>query len=265
MTYLFVEADADSFSNTSAVVTALPFSLAAWVFFPSAIDTSSKMVININDSSTANNYYNLAIFNTGGGSMVVAAEQRGTGGLDRSENSTVLAADTWYHVGAEFISTTSRFARRNGAAGTENTSSITTVVDRTRVGSGERSTGTFSPFDGLIDVPAVWNVTLTQGEWDALAAGAHPTLIRPDALVAFWPFDGNLTVETDPVGRFDLTKTNTPVKDSRRPAFYRPSAKILQFPPAAAPVGGRIMSSLAKHGGLAHKGGIAGKAGGLAG
>ena len=34
---------------------------------------------------------------------------------------------------------------------------------------------------------------------------------------------------------------------------------------AAAPAGGRVMSSLANHGGLAGMGGIAGKGGGLAG
>jgi len=39
----------------------------------------------------------------------------------------------------------------------------------------------------------------------------------------------------------------------------------VHFDQAAAPAGGRIMSSLAASGGLAYKGGIAGAGGGLAG
>lgn len=49
-------------------------------------------------------------------------------------------------------------------------------------------------------------------------------------------------------------------KDVLIPGFGR-----VHFDQAAAPVGGRIMSSLAGSGGLAYKGGIAGPGGGLAG
>lgn len=43
-----------------------------------------------------------------------------------------------------------------------------------------------------------------------------------------------------------------------------PGTALITEKPAAAPAGGRIMSSLANHGGLAGLGGIAGKGGGLA-
>ncbi len=48
-------------------------------------------------------------------------------------------------------------------------------------------------------------------------------------------------------------------------AFQKNGQDIGAFEKTAAAAAGRIMSRLAYYGGLAHKGGIAGKAGGLAG
>ena len=43
------------------------------------------------------------------------------------------------------------------------------------------------------------------------------------------------------------------------------SGEVISFEDFAAPIGGRIMGSLASNGGLAGQGGIAGRSGGLAG
>jgi len=53
----------------------------------------------------------------------------------------------------------------------------------------------------------------------------------------------------------------------RRPADVQKTTamRVVLRLPAAAPATGRIMSSLARHGGLVGSGGIAGRGGGLAG
>jgi hypothetical protein len=67
---------------------------------------------------------------------------------------------------------------------------------------------------------------------------------------------------------------NRPLSDAEVRALYNPQTRwdiyqqgtrTISLPAAAAPAGGRIMSSLVSTGGLAGPGGIAGNGGGLAG
>jgi hypothetical protein len=127
-----------------------------------------------------------------------------------SSSSGAVSAGTWAHIGGIFAATNSRQAVLNGAIATANTTSITPAgINRTLIGARILTTpGAFADAD--IAECAAWNATLVQDEWAALAKGISPLLIRPDALLAYWPLIGRSSPEPDWVGGFDMTLTNSP-------------------------------------------------------
>lgn len=133
-----------------------------------------------------------------------------------------------------------------------------TTADTLHVGENSGHSG---EFNGKIGEVAYWNVELTAAEHLILSKGYSPLFVRPQSLIWYSPLisDGN----DERIQGIDLGNGTFTAKAAHPPIIY-PSAQILQFPPVAAAVSGRIMSSLASAGGLAGMGGIAGQGGGLA-
>ncbi len=114
----------------------------------------------------------------------------------------------WYHGAGLFESSAKRTGVLNGIAGTPETTSLTDNSgnwNRTALGYLARISAT-SYFDGYVAWPAIWNVILNSEELAALAAGAHPLTIRPDALVAVWDCVGVTASDGEPdtLGGFPL-------------------------------------------------------------
>lgn len=64
---------------------------------------------------------------------------------------------------------------------------------------------------------------------------------------------------------FDMLFQGGMIDEDGAEEYFVPGVGMINEDQAIAPVGGRVMSSLASHGGLAGQGGIAGIGGGLAG
>ena len=69
---------------------------------------------------------------------------------------------------------------------------------------------------------AVWNVALTDAEVAALARGIHPFLIRPDALVAYWPILGRYSPEINLKSNSATMAIQGTLSQAAHPRIFRP-------------------------------------------
>ena len=235
----------DSYASTSTIsVSDHPFT---WHCMAKAIDVDASGSPHfwwMGDVSIGNNYVALIFRNTAG---TLQLELQ-----DRFDNSpTVLLTsnnwswDTWHSVCGVWTSTTDRRVILDGDWANSTQEAVTTVdiFVGTVDGMAFARLNDSSPFraeDCVIAEPGQWNVALTQGEIEALSRGVSPLLIRPESLVNYWPVHGNTTTEPDLVSKATLTLTNVPVK-ADHPPILRPTAQILQFPPAPTVVNTSII------------------------
>ncbi len=220
---------------------------------------------SITDIAVSNHFHQLVILNTD--DHLVASSKANV--FSSSDSGVAISANTWFRAGGVWASATSRTAWHDETKGTTDTASITPLsIDDTYIGAIKLAAGLFNPTSGRIAEVAVYNVALADDEMKAYARGVSPLRIRSGSLVYYVPIWGLNSPEPDyaTVGSWALNSdVSDPVRAnhasvipySRRFWGHGPLIEV-------AAVGGRIMSSLAYHGGLAGRGGIAGKGGGLA-
>ena len=96
---------------------------------------------------------------------------------------------------------------------------------------GRDRTGRY--WDGAIAEAAAYSVALSAGEIASLAAGFSPLLIRPNALIGYWPLGGIYSAnddDTDIVGGHALTDSGSPTGEDHPPIFYPASSPTLYVP-----------------------------------
>lgn len=202
--------------NTSAVVTAPPFTMACWVY-PGNI-TAFEAVMSVGVDASSNNYHELSL----GGNVAgdpVRVRTRDTTNTATTDTSTSYNATSWQHICGVWASTTSRSVYLDGGGKTTNTTSRSISVSATCLGSRQ---GTGQWYSGSIAHAAVWDVALTDAEVAILAAGFSPLLMRPESLVSYWPIYGNNDPEMDLVGGYGLTVGGTINKATTDPRIYMP-------------------------------------------
>ncbi len=176
------------FQLASAPVTAVPLTMACW--FRTTATGTYQTLVNINNSASANarNAFSLRKDS----SNFVSFEASDATSFTSVAAPGTVALNTWNHAAGVATSATSRVAYYNGAA------SSVSAVSRIPV-SVNRTTAGAKNSNGAIGDPAttttiaeigIWNVALTSIEISSLAVGASPLLVRPSALVAYWPLVG---------------------------------------------------------------------------
>jgi len=176
---------ADYFYKDSSVVTAAPVTFSAWFWASTTYPSNSTLVAQ--NTSTLQ-----AGFGTFGLNLITSGRvefRTGSSGASSAALSIngVYPTQLWTHAAGVSASATSRFAYRNGIAGTENvTSRVPAAIDRTAIGANRDSTPS-DFFPGAIAHAAIWNVALTSGEIRQLANGVSPWFVRREGLVAYWP------------------------------------------------------------------------------
>ncbi len=148
-----------------------------------------------------------------------ALRWRTLSGGGSSATSGTVSANTWFHAAGAEVSTTERFCWLNGGSKATNTSTVSPIgLDRTAIGMQRDSTPS-REWDGLIAHVAVWNVVLTDLEIAILAAGVHPLRVRRNALIGYWPLNGQ-SPEYDVMGTgINLTLTGTTVANEPTTLF----------------------------------------------
>ena len=217
MARLFDDAASDDLTVSRVDVSALPVSMACWVR-PNAVPAASHVALSLRRNNeprgcdlTLSSASNRAIARTAGGASISG-----------SILASAWSLNTWGHCGGVFPSATSRTVYFDGTAGGKNTETQdpfggsapnrTTVGMRIQGAEGEN-------FSGDIAEAAIWAAALTAEEFAALAAGTSPLLIRPDALVNYYPIIGRHSPEIDLVGGNDLTVNGATASDHPR-MFY---------------------------------------------
>lgn len=196
----------------SALLSGVPMTLAAWVY---ATDLSTDYhAIQIGTNGTFNHVFTL-VYEASSSRMT--ATTRATSSRI-AYAPTTLATGTWAHICGVFESSVSRTCYQDGVPGTTaGGSSVPSGLDETNIGI--RADGAV-PWQGRIAEAAIWNIVLNAQEVAALAAGMKPGLIRPDALVGYWPLYGVSSPEQDASGNgnhmpvFATTRVDHPPKIS---------------------------------------------------
>jgi hypothetical protein len=140
-----------------------------------------------------------------------------------------MAIGTWYCIAGVTVTTTNRFAYRDGVPGTADVvSKVPTALDRTTVGCLVQNGARISGATGSVAHAAVWNLALNSAQLSSLAAGSNP-LSLPDGLVGYWPIAGDESPEPDLSGGAvgSLTITGTPAKTTPDPPVDPPNLVYL--------------------------------------
>lgn len=186
-------------TRAADVVTAYPLSMACW-----ARPTTNALsaLISISDGSTS--YWALAL-NGSGGATAILNTGGGSSQLDQGSSSTGV----WNHFGLNW-SSGGRKVSFNGTLNSQTAAQGSPGgLDRTQVGT--LWSGGALVYNGDIAEAAIWNALLDDAEFAVLAAGVSPLLVRPSALVAYWPLLGQYSPEIDVRAGKGLTLNNAPV------------------------------------------------------
>jgi len=260
MARLFDDASSQYLEISKAIVSSYPLTMACW--FNSNDLTTGQTLICIGDTATDANFFRLTAQGNAAGDPLRAQSSSPTANRFW-DTTTGYSANTLHHAAAVFTSASSlqSFIDGDGSGAYGSSANPTpTGLDTTSIGRR----GVLTPIQymsGHIAEAGIWNVALTQAEIDLLAAGHPPSDIRPSNLVDHWLSEESSNPEKGLINSNNMSVIGA--IRSNHPRIIRPTAQIISFPTAAAPAG-RIMSSLANHGGLAGKGGLAGQGGGLA-
>lgn len=212
MALLFDNASTEYLQISSVLgLTGWSITISAWFYHDEA---TLQCAVNLADGGVDTKQINLHIENT----HAVFATRVNGGSVGTATTSTTGTINTWGHACGVYASNTSMTAYLNGGGAVESTVNVTWPLGSTpRTAIGRRSIA--SPdlyFSGRLAEVAIWNVALDASEVAALAKGFSPLLIRPSALVAYWPLNRNsVNISTTSLdrwkSRFDLTEVNTPV------------------------------------------------------
>lgn len=203
---------------TTAVVSGVPCSMAAWI---KAESLHSGCVVSVATSGSDNNYLMLFVRNTG----AVEFHNRATDS-DTGISSATYSAGSWMHVSGSSVSSGDSQCFVNGAnKGTAASNNAPSGMNRSSVGRIPRA-GSNLYFDGLIAEVGIWDAVLDDAEHAVLAKGVSPLKVRPQSLVAYWPLWGSYTSPVDLVSGISLTKTGTVAADHPRVLYPSRSQRI---------------------------------------
>jgi hypothetical protein len=142
------------------------------------------------------------------------------------------------------ISPTSRAVYLDGANKATNGNAANIWPGPVNTSVGWRPVGSLN-WQGYLAWAAIWNVALDDADAAALAKGWHPTLIKPQNLVAFWPLGGlDPQDPKDRWGGYDLTAYNAPTEVDHPAGLLYPQGPQIVAPgtaPAASPVPWHLM------------------------
>jgi len=199
-----------SFSSTEAMhnngnipITAYPFTMFAW----GNKDVqdgggSDDVMMGMTDDSASLIYQLLSTTNAGSGTSV-GMVSRNSSTQQAARGTTEIALDTWYSTCGICRGNTDREIFLEGVTEDTDANSVTwnSNIDSIAIGA-RRSSGGFTTFyEGRLSHCAVYNVSLSTTHQLALSRGAHPFIMRNDALVFFCAVEGNDSPEGDYVGQ----------------------------------------------------------------
>lgn len=202
------EANSLSFNGSSdlarvstAIVTAMPFTMCAWAYTTSL--AANETIVSIATSTDTLNYYAIGL-DTSGHGLAWKAITANTNVI----SSTTVTTNAWFEVCGVFISSTSFAVYLNGGGKTSAVNSGTpTGMNRTALGVRDAS-GNTSWWTGQIAQVVLWDVDIGDAAIATLAQGVSPLKIQPDRIKFFIPYLGVGSAVADWKGN-NMTETGT--------------------------------------------------------
>ena len=215
---LFDDANPDYLETDTAVVTAAPFSVSAWVRADDLTNRQNFFFVGDKDSTT--DFWTGQIDDSVGADGLEWEFRDGGGGSDAS--TLIGTINVWHHFcGIEASATDHRALADGGNKATTATSRSPAGADRTAIGRRGDSTPS-REFSGDIAHVAVYNIALSDEECAILAAGVSPLRVHRDSLIAYWPCNGQ-SPEYEIMGSgINLTVSGTPSVTEEPPPFFSP-------------------------------------------
>lgn len=135
----------------------------------------------------------------------------------------------WNHHGLIVSPTNFVTAYCNGVAGAGGSASLPPINSVTfGAPVSPNGSSTYAYTNGAIAEAAIWNDALSAADFASLATGVSPLLVRPDALVAYWPLLGYDSPASDRIGRKVLSPVNGPTVTAHPRIFY-PKSKTARW------------------------------------
>ena len=222
---------------TATVPVAAPaLTLAAW--FKSTSDAIAQTIACIGDHDTSNLHVgNMAAMGSVAGDPI-QAQTRSAAANGWANTSSGFDANVWTHACCVFAATNSRSAYINGGSGNTTTTDVATITaDELSVGVKTRDIPQ-AYFSGRLAHLAVWNVALSEVNIAALAAGADPSGVDADHLVAYWPLYNDAN---DDKGTNHLTAVGSPTWDEAD----NPDVGGVEYVEAAITIAGTSTTTIA--------------------
>lgn len=191
----FTASSSQYYTATTSGLT-YPITLACWAKVNST--AASRAAIAICNTSTGNRTVILL------GSFGVGCNF-GTTGSGGSSTTVATSWTSWHHVA---VTVADSGGTLTGVLWVDGTPTTTTPTQANSapgwnsivIGARHNGTSYGLPMDGDIDLAAIYTTGLNASEIGQLAAGAHPTSVRPDALRHCWEIAGEWANEPDSVG-----------------------------------------------------------------
>lgn len=220
----FNKTGADEYFEKTAIstfpVTAYPITMACRFKTAGVTTDTANILFSMQDVSASAEYFRLHI-NDAATVEKFGFIVRNAAGFTVEDGDTTLSTGTWYHGLGVFRSATDRQLYLDGASDSAVfTTSRTFPINLDGISIGMLRD--VSPSEALEDSDvaevALWNVELSAGEIAALGSGVAANIIRPSALVGYWPLFGDTTGEPDLSGSINnLTVASTPTKVDHAP------------------------------------------------
>lgn len=240
----FQSSASEYLTKASAVLTAVPLTMACWFFSYDTAPADDQVLIDLHNSASARfrDCYQLIAggFSTAIGPVTaLSASSISSTQANASVNWRPLI---WQHATAVFSSTdgftfmNGTFKGNIGAA-----PEVPVGINTTTIGRATSTAQEAVYLWGRIAHAAIWSAALEDAEVSMLAQGYLPPQIRPDALQAYWPLN-NASAGLDVWGGFHLTPTGTRMATDP-PQLYKQKPMALRLP-LQAPASGSLMGQI---------------------
>ena len=167
-------------TTASAALTAVPVTLAAWIYVDKgSADPQLSTILQLKNSASAanRNCYELEISSYVSGGYNLQASTGAATNVSSAVGPYRFAHRTWMHCAGVFVSDSSRQAFMNAMPGAvQTTTRIPSGINSTSIGASLDSSAAATFFVGALAHAAIWNVALATSDISRLARGVLPAL-----------------------------------------------------------------------------------------
>lgn len=205
--------------TTTLPVTDAPFSVSAWVY--SNNNAAAQTVFALTDSGNLVWYF--VVYFRGDLSDNIEVDISGSGGAPISAStSTTMSINAWHHVC--FAASTSSATVYLDGGGSGSTGAMRTMSSLAYFDIGALRYlplgGPVNFWSGSIAEVGLYSIEIAAADCASLAAGMSPRMVRPEALIRYWPLFGRTSPEVEPRNGGELTVTGATTGD--HPRIIRP-------------------------------------------